>query len=97
MHDLSCEETSLKEAVQVQLPSLVPALKPDLASCVLRKSSSTKKTHITKTEQTGSLRKETIKLIGVLGALDPYKYQQISDVEPDVHHINEIQSREYGT
>ncbi|KAJ5637081.1 hypothetical protein N7490_006960 [Penicillium lividum] len=48
--------------------------------------------NITKTEQTGTLRKETIKLIGVLGALDPYKYQQISDVEPDVHHINEIQS-----
>ncbi|KAJ5176104.1 Serine/threonine-protein kinase tor2 [Penicillium canariense] len=48
--------------------------------------------NIIKTEQTGSLRKETIKLVGVLGALDPYKYQQISDVEPDVHHINEIQN-----
>lgn len=47
--------------------------------------------NIIKTEQTGSLRKETIKLVGVLGALDPYKYQQISDVEPDVHHINEVQ------
>ncbi|KAJ5094952.1 Serine/threonine-protein kinase tor2 [Penicillium argentinense] len=47
--------------------------------------------NILKTEQTGSLRKETIKLVGVLGALDPYKYQQISDVEPDVHHINEVQ------
>lgn len=48
--------------------------------------------NIIKTEQTGSLRKETIKLLGVLGALDPYKYQQISDIEPDVHHINEIQN-----
>jgi FKBP12-rapamycin complex-associated protein len=32
-------------------------------------------TNIIKTEQTGSLRKETIKLLGILGALDPYKYQ----------------------
>ncbi|KOS39997.1 hypothetical protein ACN38_g9146 [Penicillium nordicum] len=48
--------------------------------------------NIIKTEQTGSLRKETIKLLGVLGALDPYKYQQISEIEPDVHHINEIQN-----
>jgi FKBP12-rapamycin complex-associated protein len=31
--------------------------------------------NIIKTEQTGSLRKETIKLLGILGALDPYKYQ----------------------
>lgn len=31
--------------------------------------------NIIKTEQTGSLRKETIKLIGILGALDPYKDQ----------------------
>ena len=30
---------------------------------------------IVKTEQTGSLRKETIKLMGILGALDPYKHQ----------------------
>ncbi|KAJ5242888.1 uncharacterized protein N7469_001215 [Penicillium citrinum] len=48
--------------------------------------------NIIKTEPTGTLRKETIKLVGVLGALDPYKYQQISDIEPDVHHINEIQN-----
>ncbi|KAH3038047.1 hypothetical protein KXW01_003998 [Aspergillus fumigatus] len=48
--------------------------------------------NIIKTEQTGSLRKETIKLLGILGALDPYKYQQISEIEPDVHHINEIQT-----
>ena len=31
--------------------------------------------NITKTEQQGSLRKETIKLMGILGALDPYKHQ----------------------
>lgn len=31
--------------------------------------------NIVKTEQTGSLRKETIKLMGILGALDPYKQQ----------------------
>ncbi|KAL3475819.1 armadillo-type protein [Aspergillus californicus] len=48
--------------------------------------------NIIKTEQTGSLRKETIKVLGILGALDPYKYQQISEITPDVHHINEVQS-----
>ena len=31
--------------------------------------------NLVKTEQTGSLRKETIKLMGILGALDPYKHQ----------------------
>jgi serine/threonine-protein kinase mTOR len=31
--------------------------------------------NITKTEQRTSLRKETIKLLGILGALDPYKHQ----------------------
>ena len=31
--------------------------------------------NIIKTEQTGALRKETIKLLGILGALDPYKHQ----------------------
>ncbi|MCJ1306656.1 phosphatidylinositol kinase- protein kinase tor1 [Agyrium rufum] len=33
--------------------------------------------NIIRTEQHGSLRQETIKLIGILGALDPYKHQQI--------------------
>ncbi|THC91833.1 hypothetical protein EYZ11_008703 [Aspergillus tanneri] len=46
---------------------------------------------IIKTEQRGSLRKETVKLLGILGALDPYKYQQISETSPDVHYINEVQ------
>lgn len=31
--------------------------------------------NITKSEQQGSLRKETIKLLGILGALDPYRHQ----------------------
>ncbi|KAL4787723.1 armadillo-type protein [Aspergillus varians] len=48
--------------------------------------------NIIKTEPSGTLRKETIKLVGVLGALDPYKYQQISNIKPDVHHINEVQN-----
>lgn len=48
--------------------------------------------NIIKTEQTGALRKETIKALGILGALDPYKYQQISEIAPDVHHINEVQN-----
>jgi FKBP12-rapamycin complex-associated protein len=47
--------------------------------------------NIIKTEQAGSLRKETIKLLGILGALDPYKYQQISEISPDVRYINEVQ------
>ena len=33
-------------------------------------------TGIIKNEQQGSIRRETIKLLGVLGALDPYKHQQ---------------------
>ncbi|KAL2372816.1 hypothetical protein RJ035_003649 [Blastomyces gilchristii] len=48
--------------------------------------------NIIKTEQTGSLRKETIKLLGILGALDPYKHQQISESSPDIHHVNEVQA-----
>ncbi|OJD16085.1 hypothetical protein AJ78_03718 [Emergomyces pasteurianus Ep9510] len=48
--------------------------------------------NIIKTEQTGSLRKETIKLLGILGALDPYKHQQISESSPDIHHVNEVQT-----
>ncbi|KAI9820202.1 MAG: phosphatidylinositol kinase- protein kinase tor1 [Pycnora praestabilis] len=35
--------------------------------------------NIVRTEQTGSLRKETIKLMGILGALDPYKHQVYGD------------------
>ncbi|KAF6834583.1 FAT domain-containing protein [Colletotrichum plurivorum] len=33
--------------------------------------------------QRGPLRQETIKLMGILGALDPYKYQQVERRRPD--------------
>lgn len=33
---------------------------------------------ILKTEQSASIRKETIKVIGILGALDPYRYKQMA-------------------
>lgn len=33
--------------------------------------------------QRGPLRQETIKLIGILGALDPYKHQQLSERTPE--------------
>ena len=45
--------------------------------------------NIIKTEQQGSLRKETIKLMGILGALDPYKHQQILDTSPEARLKNE--------
>ncbi|KAK6543250.1 phosphatidylinositol kinase- protein kinase tor1, variant 2 [Orbilia ellipsospora] len=35
--------------------------------------------NIVKTEQTGYLRKETIKLMGILGAIDPYKHQLVEE------------------
>ncbi|KAI9827848.1 MAG: phosphatidylinositol kinase- protein kinase tor1 [Thelocarpon impressellum] len=41
--------------------------------------------NVVKTEQTGSLRKETIKLMGILGALDPYKHQQVLERSPERH------------
>lgn len=47
--------------------------------------------NITKTEQHGSLRRETIKLLGILGALDPYKHQQIMEASPDTRLQNEAQ------
>ncbi|KAH8170261.1 FAT domain-containing protein [Sarocladium implicatum] len=34
--------------------------------------------------QRGPLRQETIKLLGILGALDPYKYQQVEEQTPDL-------------
>lgn len=34
--------------------------------------------------QRGPLRQETIKLMGILGALDPYKHQQVEEVTPDM-------------
>ena len=47
---------------------------------------------IIKTEQQGSLRKETIKLMGILGALDPYKHQQILDTSPEARLKNEAET-----
>ncbi|BFZ53909.1 phosphatidylinositol kinase-related protein kinase tor1 [Savitreella phatthalungensis] len=38
---------------------------------------------ILKTEQTGSIRRETVKLIGILGALDPYRHQLLSSGPED--------------
>ncbi|TVY80760.1 Serine/threonine-protein kinase tor2 [Lachnellula suecica] len=34
--------------------------------------------------QRGPLRQETIKLMGILGALDPYKHQQVEEKSPEV-------------
>ena len=48
--------------------------------------------NIIKTEQQGSLRKETIKLMGILGALDPYKHQQILDTSPEARLKNEAET-----
>ena len=48
--------------------------------------------NIIKTEQQGSLRKETIKLMGILGALDPYKHQQILDESPEARLKNEAET-----
>ncbi|KAI9833190.1 MAG: hypothetical protein M1819_003813 [Sarea resinae] len=48
--------------------------------------------NIVKTEQPGSLRKETIKLMGILGALDPYKHQQVIEQSPENHLAVEAQA-----
>ncbi|KAL8658559.1 MAG: hypothetical protein Q9202_007526 [Teloschistes flavicans] len=48
--------------------------------------------NIIKNEPQGSLRKETIKLLGILGALDPYKNQQIMDTSPEVRLRKESQA-----
>ncbi|KAG9238765.1 armadillo-type protein [Amylocarpus encephaloides] len=34
--------------------------------------------------QRGALRQETIKLMGILGALDPYKHQQVEERSPEI-------------
>ncbi|KAK3991574.1 target of rapamycin [Cladorrhinum sp. PSN332] len=39
--------------------------------------------------QHGALRQETIKVIGILGALDPYKYQQVEDRAPEAQRQSE--------
>ena len=48
--------------------------------------------NIIKTEQQGVIRKETIKLLGILGALDPYKHQQIVETTPEIRLKSDIQS-----
>ena len=48
--------------------------------------------NIIKTEQQGVIRKETIKLLGILGALDPYKHQQIMEMTPEIRLKNDVQS-----
>ncbi|KAI9797251.1 MAG: phosphatidylinositol kinase- protein kinase tor1 [Piccolia ochrophora] len=47
--------------------------------------------NIVKTEQTGSLRRETIKLMGILGALDPYKHQQVLEKSPEKQLASEAE------
>ncbi|KAL9596585.1 MAG: hypothetical protein Q9219_005712 [cf. Caloplaca sp. 3 TL-2023] len=47
---------------------------------------------MTKSEPQGPLRKETIKLLGILGALDPYRNQQIMESSPEVRLRNESQA-----
>ncbi|KAL9028784.1 MAG: hypothetical protein Q9196_002897 [Gyalolechia fulgens] len=47
---------------------------------------------MTRSEQQGPLRKETIKLLGILGALDPYRNQQIMESSPEVRLRNESQA-----
>ncbi|KAK4695205.1 serine/threonine-protein kinase mTOR, partial [Lecanoromycetidae sp. Uapishka_2] len=49
-------------------------------------------TNIIKSEQSGELRKETIKLMGILGALDPYKHQTILDTSPEARLKNDAES-----
>ncbi|KAK3724196.1 phosphatidylinositol kinase-related protein kinase tor1 [Vermiconidia calcicola] len=39
--------------------------------------------NIVKHEQPGELRRETIRLMGILGALDPYKHQQVVEESPE--------------
>ncbi|EME41618.1 hypothetical protein DOTSEDRAFT_73886 [Dothistroma septosporum NZE10] len=39
--------------------------------------------NIVKNEPAGDLRRETIRLMGILGALDPYKHQQVIEESPE--------------
>ena len=48
--------------------------------------------NIIKAEQQGAIRKETIKLMGIIGALDPYRHQQIVDGSPDSRLMHDDQS-----
>ena len=48
--------------------------------------------NIIKTEQSQKLREITIKLMGILGALDPYKHQTILDTSPEARLKNEAET-----
>ncbi|KAF2473283.1 uncharacterized protein BDR25DRAFT_257609 [Lindgomyces ingoldianus] len=48
--------------------------------------------NIVKTESEGDLRRETVKLMGTLGALDPDEYQKIMEQSPDKHLVAESQA-----
>ncbi|KAJ4349705.1 phosphatidylinositol kinase- protein kinase tor1 [Didymosphaeria variabile] len=48
--------------------------------------------NIVKTEPEGELRRETVKLMGTIGALDPDEYQKIMEQSPDKHLILEAQA-----
>ncbi|EAT84522.2 hypothetical protein SNOG_08246 [Parastagonospora nodorum SN15] len=48
--------------------------------------------NIVKTEPEGELRRETVRLMGTLGALDPDEYQKIMEQSPDKHLIMEAQA-----
>ncbi|KAF2210767.1 hypothetical protein CERZMDRAFT_99368 [Cercospora zeae-maydis SCOH1-5] len=52
--------------------------------------------NIVKSEPPGDLRRETIRLMGILGALDPYKHQQVMEESPesnlkaDFHGVSDV-------
>ena len=48
--------------------------------------------NIIRSEPHGNLRKTTINLLGILGALDPYKYQQIKQDKPDPRNSDNEES-----
>jgi len=48
--------------------------------------------NIVRTEQPGDLRRETIRLMGILGALDPYKHQQVIEESPESNLRAEAES-----
>ncbi|ORZ10331.1 phosphatidylinositol kinase Tor2 [Lobosporangium transversale] len=47
--------------------------------------------NILKTEQSGNIRKETIKLLGILGALDPYRHKQMAIESVDDNQADKSQ------
>lgn len=45
--------------------------------------------NIVKTDPPGTLRRDTIRLIGILGALDPYKHQLVQEQSPEHNQVAE--------